>query len=237
MTLYIENPKLVGSNLVACTPQVGKCPNQCPECFYDGDRYFRPLDDPMLPSASEVKNKIVRVNDGHDSNLQKKLVLEKTVYYAQAFFNTAIPNFDFPSPLDGRQRPVVFTCNGGKLETLKLVEPAPNLMFVRVRANSWDMATLDAAVGHYLVGHQTPVVLTFMRYYNGDLIPASAKDDYEWKKHVQNSYYCIKNETILGIMNRYKGLGVRMCGALHSSFCVDCRNCEFLYWETMRRLG
>jgi len=224
---YTENPKLKGTNIIDCIPQVGECKHQCPECFYNGGRFFRTLDEPWMPSLEEVGDKIVRVNSGNDSNSQKELVLEKTEQYRLKFFNTSVPNFDFPDP-------VVFTCNGGKKGELKLVEDPPwNLMFVRVRVNSWDMETIDRAVEHYWNTHGVPVVLTFMRYYNGDLIPEEAKNDYEWRKSIVNDYFCLKQEALLRIMSRYKGKGVRMCGTPVSSNCVDCRNCELFYQKKL----
>lgn len=232
MSEYVSNPKLVGTRIVDCIPQIGECPNKCSECFYNGGRFFRQLDEPWMPNLADVvyRGLIVRVNSGHDSNFQKDLVLAETAKYPRKFYNTAIANFNFPAP-------VVFTCNGGKDGRLKLVEPAENLMFVRVRVDSWDMETVDKAVSHYWKNFGIPVVLTFMRYYDGSLIPDSAKSDYEWKKHLINEYYCLKPEAILRIMARYKGTGVRTCGTMVSSNCVDCRNCEFFYWEAMRRMG
>lgn len=232
MSKYIQNPKLVGTNIVDCIPQTGECPNQCSECFYNGGRFFRTLDKPWMPNLADViyRGLIVRVNSGHDSNFFKDLVLRKTAKYPRKFYNTSAPNFDFPAP-------VVFTCNGGKDGELKFVEPTPNLMFVRVRVEAWDLATIKNAIGHYLEKYGIPVVLTFMRYYDGTKIPEAAKSAYEWKKHLVNEYYCPRPEEILKIMAQFKGTGVRMCGTPVSSNCIDCRNCELLYWECMRRMG
>lgn len=231
MSEYIQNPKLIGTNIVDCIPQTGECPNQCPECFYNGGRFFRSLNEPWMPDLAKVicRGLIVRVNSGHDSNFERDMVLAETAKYPRRFYNTAIPRFDFPAP-------VVFTCNGGKDGKLKLVEPVKNLMFVRVRVNSWDMETIYLAVNHYLMDSGIPVVLTFMRYYDGSRIPEAAKGDYEWVRHISNEYFCLKPVAMMRIMARFKQTGVRMCGTPWSSNCVDCRNCEFLYWEAMRRL-
>lgn len=223
---YIENPKLIGTNIIDCIPQTGECPHKCPECFYNGGRFFRDVNEPWIPTKEQVGDKIVRVNSGNDSNNQRELVIEKTKNYDEVFYNTSIPKFDFPGP-------VVFTCNGGKKGELKLVDDVDNLMFVRVRVDSWDLEVVDRAVEHYLEKHRVPVVLTFMRYYNGDLIPLWNQNDYEWRKSIINDYWCIKPEVILSIMTRYKGLGVRMCGTPAGSGCIDCRNCELLYYEKM----
>lgn len=232
MSEYQGNPKLAGTKIVDCIPQTGECPNLCSECFYNGGRFFRTLEEPWMPDLADAiyRGLIVRVNSGHDSNFFKELVLRETLKYPRKFFNTSVPNFDFPAP-------VVFTCNGGKDGKLKLVEPRENLMFVRVRVDSWDMETVRQAIDHYLKKYGIPVVLTFMRYYDGAKIPEAAKPDYEWKKHLINEYYCLKPEAMLRIMAVFKGTGVRTCGTPVSSNCVDCRNCELLYWECIRGMG
>lgn len=230
MPEYVQNPKLAGTNIIDCIPQTGECPIRCPECFYNGGRFFRTLNEPWMPSLEEVGDKIVRVNSGHDSNIERDLVLAATLQYPRKFYNTAVPRFDFPAP-------VVFTCNGGRNSRLKLAKVTPNLMFVRVRVDSWDMETVEKALDHYWKKHGIPVVLTLMRFYNGDLIPESAKGDYVWRKNLLNKYYCLTPEAVLKIMERFKGTGARMCGTPVSSNCIDCRTSEFLYWEAMRRLG
>lgn len=231
MPKYIQNPKLAGANLIDCIPHTGECPLKCSECFYNSGRFFRTLDEPWMPSLEDVGDKIVRVNSGHDSNINRKMVIAATAQYPRAFYNTAIANFDFPAP-------VVFTANGGKNAKLKLAEnPPENLMFVRVRVNSWELNIVKEAIDYYLKACGVPVVLTFMRYYDGLKIPAAYQNDYEWKKNLVNDYYCLKPEMIVSIMAHFKNTGVRMCGTPASSNCVDCRNCEFLYWEAMRRMG
>ena len=217
-----ENPKLKGSNIVDCIPQTGNCPLECAECFYNGGRFYRTLDKPLMPTLEQAYGKIVRVNSGHDSNINRELVIELTDKYKHKFYNTSVPNFKFPAP-------VVFTCNGRKLILAK--EELENLMFVRVRTSIFNLEEVDKAVDYYLVKHEIPVVLTFMRYYYSNKIPPEYRKYFEFKEHILNSYYCHTVETHLKILERYKGLGVRMCGTPVSSFCVDCRNCELLYWR------
>ncbi|MBU1180342.1 hypothetical protein KJ885_05340 [Patescibacteria group bacterium] len=230
---YVENPKLKGSNIIDCIPHTGECPLNCAECFYNGGRFFRTLNEPWMPPVELVGDKIVRVNSGHDSNIDREMVLKATQHFTSVFYNTAIGK-----GIDKFPAPVVFTCNGGPTSRLKLLKPVPrNLMFVRVRVDSWDMETVDRAVKYYWEEHGVPVVLTFMRFYDGDLIPEEAKDDYEWRKNVTNSYWCPRVETVLRIAARYKGQGVRTCGTPVSSSCFDCRNCEFLYWDCLRRIN
>lgn len=226
-----ENPKLAGSYLIDCIPQSGECPNKCSECFYNGGRFFRPLT-PMIPTREEARGKIVRMNSGHDSNLKRSLVIQTAGQYEHVFFNTSIPRFSFPGP-------VVFTANRQCPQNqVHLIEnPPDNLMFVRVRVSSWDMETVEMVVRHYWEKYDVPVVLTFMRFYNGDLIPDKNKIDYEWKEHIINDYWVPTTETVLRVLAHFKSSGVRMCGTLVSSLCRDCRNCEFLYWDCLRRMG
>jgi len=221
-----QNPKMIGTNLIDCIPQTGECPLQCEECFYNGGRFYRTLKHPLFPTLEEAKSKIVRVNSEHDSNLQKKLVFQTTKAYPNKFYNTSLPNFNFPAP-------VVFTCNGRKL--LLVEEQLGNLMFVRVRTSVFNLDEVDLAVEHYLQNHSIPVVLTFMRYYSDEAIPEQYKNNFVFKKHVLNSYWCHTIEAHLRVLKRYKGTGVRMCGTPISSYCVDCRNCELLYWEYFKR--
>lgn len=227
----MKNPKLAGSNLIDAIPQCGQCPIGCAECFYNGGRFYRPLDTPLLPLAEESEGKIVRVNSGHDSNMEREMVIAKTACYKHKFYNTSIPKFNFPAP-------VVFTCNGHKL---KLVENPPNnLMFVRFRVSTVNLEEADQAVEHYWVKHGIPVVMTFMRYYDETNMPDKA--DYEFRKSVLNTYWMPKVETVLAIMSRWGKTeppvrGVRMCSTPYSSYCGDCRNCEFLYWECLKRMN
>ncbi len=224
-----QNPKLKGTDIIEAIPQTGECPVGCDECFYNGGRFYRPLDKPLLPTIQEARNKIVRVNPGHDSNIQKGLVNMITVRYPHKFYNTSIPDFDFPGP-------VVFTCNG---RNLHLVFTVRNLMAVRVRVSTWNLEEVDKAAEHYLK-LKVPVLLTFMRYssiHDGCRPIVLKKEDYEWRSNILNEYWCIKPETMLRVTERYKGTGVRMCGTPASSLCIDCRNCEFLYWQHLREVA
>ena len=223
----VTNPKLKGSSLIDAIPQTGECPVGCAECFYNGGRFYRTLDEPLIPSEEESVGKIVRVNSGHDSNIEKQMVLCETYWYKDKFYNTSIPNFDFPSP-------VVFTCNG---RDLILTDDVENLMFVRFRVSTDNLEEADRAVEHYLVKHGIPVVMTFMRYYSD---PPN-QEDYEFRKSVINDYWCLKSDKVVEIMSRWGKKtppvrGVRMCSTPYSSFCGDCKNCEFLYHEFFRRL-
>jgi hypothetical protein len=218
------NPKLIGSNIIDCIPQTGECPNRCSECFYNGGRFFRTLDEPLIPSCEEVGDKIVRVNTGNDSNVNKSLVLEQTKQYKHKFYNTSIPKFDFHAP-------VVFTCN--PKEDFILANPVDNIMFVRIRTTTWNKKERDVAIQYYKKLN-VPIVLTFMRFYNKYSIPENQLENYEWRENILNNYFCIKTEAILNIMKEYNKMGVLMCGTPYSSNCVDCGNCENLYWRAIR---
>lgn len=219
----MDNPKLAGSNLTDCIPQTGECPIGCAECFYNGGRFYRTLDEPQMPTSEEAEGKIVRVNSGHDSNLDRWQVMGVTDKYHHRFFNTSIPCFDFPGP-------VVFTCNGKRSV---FVECPSNVMFVRIRTNTWDLLEQDALVKHYLA-RNVPIVLTFMRYYTREAVERPT--DYTWGKSILNEYWKPNPMAQLEILERYKGKGVRMCGTPVSSLCIDCRNCELLYWQALRKM-
>lgn len=228
MNSLTENPKLAGSNLVDCIPQTGKCPNDCPECFYNR-AFYRTLDEPLLPDADAVNaaGRIVRVNSGHDSNLDRDLVLAATAAYKHKFYNTSIPDFDFPAP-------VVFTCNGRK--PLFVWDLPPNVMMVRVRYTPWDLYLMDHLVRHY-ERQGVPVVLTWMRFYSESPIPHNQRWLYEKGTHLLNEYWKLRPEVKVLLMARYKGLGVQCCGLPWGSLCVDCGNCERFYWAAKRRMA
>ncbi|MFC1999187.1 hypothetical protein ACFLXE_00325 [Chloroflexota bacterium] len=216
-----QNPKLVGSNIIDCIPQTGQCPNGCAECYYNG-AFYRTKDEPLIPAREETLGKIVRVNSGHDSNLQKERVLEVTKGYPRKFYNTSIPNFDFPAP-------VVFTCNGRATDyTFCHREDVGNLMHVRFRANMWNLELCDQAAEWYTF-RGVPLMITVMRYYS----KLAVKDSrlYEHKQHILNSYWCLGVEGHEEIRKRYEDNPlVLMCG-YPSSYCRDCGHCERLYWE------
>ncbi len=218
-----KNPKLEGSGLVDVIPQTGKCPMKCLECYYN-EGFFRTLDEPLMVTIEEAEGKIVRINSGHDSNINKELVIKATKIYRHKFYNTSIPNFDFPGP-------VVFTYNSRDTDfTFYEVEDVSNMMFVRIRVDTWNLIkVVDPAVTYY-TKKGIPVVLTFMRYRNKDNV--KKLKDYYFKKHILNSYWLIKAGLWRKIMDRYKGNNlVFSCGTPKSSFCKDCQNCEKLYWK------
>jgi hypothetical protein len=223
---YIANPKLVDTPILDCIPQSGKCPMNCPECFYNrpGAFYCEP---PNVPDPKLVGDRLVRMNCGHDSNLERNLVIETAAQYKFVFFNTSISHFNFPGP-------VVFTANPKEEEPACIVSPVPdNLMFVRLRVSSTNLQLVDTAAWEY-TKRGVPVVLTFMAYYDKTPDPQF----YEWRVRHTNSYWCPTNRFIESVRARPL-LGhrlVSMCGALDDNYCRSCRNCETYYVQTIKRI-
>lgn len=171
------NPKQDESGLWSCRSQTGVCPNKCNQCFYNRPgAYYCDINKPNVPDPSEVGDDIVRMNSGHDSNIEKDEVLKCAAQYKNVFFNTSIPNFDFPGP-------VVFTANAKEEEpalcpivnrrtkTRQLppkIEPFfDRLMFVRLRVSPTNLEMVRHAVSCWTAA-KVPVVLTFMAYYDQD---------------------------------------------------------------------
>jgi len=260
-----RNPKQDGSGMWSCRPQAGKCPNGCNQCFYNRDNaYYCEINQPNIPTPEEVGDDIVRMNSGHDSNVQKDLVLKTAAQYKYVFFNTSVPDFDFPGP-------VVFTANAKEEEPAhcpivnhrtmtrqlppKLERQFDRLMFVRLRVSPTNLEFIRQAVACWAAVH-VPVVLTFMAYYDQDP-PGLEKigDDfywesgerngyraYTWRKRTLNSYYCPTcewNRQVTLDMKKYAGSGgrnVTLCGTYDGAKCADCHNCETYYWQTRKHL-
>lgn len=234
-----RNPKQEGSNVYDCKPQKGLCPLNCNQCFYNrpGAFYVDPEEEHM-PTVEEVGDGIMRVNSGHDSNFQKKLVVEKTSIYPERFFNTSIPNFDFPGP-------VVFTANREEEESCNVQEEIPdNLMFVRLRVSNTNLSLIDKAVKSW-TNKGVQVVLTFMAYYtdepikNGVEFYLSHPECYVYKVRHINSYYCATDEFMEYVLKREKEIGgrlVSMCADIGSYYCRTCKNCETYYWQAKKRI-
>ena len=250
-----RNPKLVGTCLVDCRPQTGKCPMNCNQCFYNREgAFYEDIYEPSIPSPlldEEAGGKIVRMNAGHDSNLNRERVLETAKQYEDVFFNTSIPNFNFPGP-------VVYTANReeevmrGYNYPVNGDESKENIMFVRLRVSATNLQLVKTIACSWVM-EDVPVVLTFMRYYTEppDLsfpraswaLPKSLLDEgcYEQRKHVLNTYWCptrsFKIHAYHAIKNYCGSRLVTMCGTLDSDLCRHCRNCEYYYWITKKRLA
>ena len=208
----------------------------CPECKGHGRVYafYTNINEPNIPSPEEVGDGIVRMNCGHDSNLEKELVLKTAERYKHVFFNTSIPDFRFPGP-------VVYTANRdetAKQHNIGCQGSTDNLMFVRLRTSSDNIGVVLLEVDAW-TSLNIPVVLTFMAYYDEDKLPQQT-NMYEWKKRHINEYWCPTRELKEMCLNRAKEVGgrlVTMCGTLDSNYCRDCRNCETYYWQARKRLN
>jgi len=238
--MYKENPKTKGSGIICAIPQKGICPNGCKDCFFQSGRsYLEPLEEnlPNMPSYEESIGRVIRVNDGNDSNVDKKRVVETTCLYDMIFYNTSIPDLDFGAP-------IVLTINPGDMtdKDFYMLDDhhlPKNLMFVRFRANMWNLTLLDRAVEFYS-SREVPIVLTFMAYFNEE-IPPKYKDDYIFRKRTLNSYWAITTDAWEKAMNGYKyNKWVYSCGKIEGekgvSGCRFCGNCIREYFATMERM-
>lgn len=236
---YIWNPKLEGSGVISCIPQTGRCPNNCEDCFFQtGRSYLEPLEKnlPQIPNPELVAGRIVRMNDGNDSANMRELVEYTSKQFPDVFFNTCVP-----TNIAGYPGPVVLTVNPGKLtdkEFHRVPKPfSVNLMFVRVRTNSWNLDVLDEAVEYYTNNsHAVPVVVTFMAYYSKS-IPEQHKVAYEWKSRTTNSYWVMTNKAHDRAIARYEGNPyVYQCGWKGTYKCRLCGICLREYYATKERM-
>lgn len=238
---YKENPKTKGSGIICAIPQKGICTNKCQDCFFQSGRsYLEPLDEnlPNLPPVEMAKHKVVRVNDGNDSNVNRNVVISAASKYPMKFYNTSIPK-----DLGGFDSPVVLTVNPGVMTDKKahlLPAPPKNLMFVRIRTNTWNLGLVDEVVGYYSQKEIT-VVLTFMAYYTGK-IPENHKRNYLFRQRTINCYWAITTAAWEIVMKRYRyNKWVYSCGRIEgekgTTLCRHCGNCLREYFATMERLA
>lgn len=242
---YIENPKTKSSGIVCCIPQTGRCPMKCKDCFFQSGRsYLEPLDQnlPNMPNPELVEKYgyVVRVNDGNDSNNHRELVIESTKPYKRKFYNTSIPK-----GLENFDAPVVLTVNPAQMTDSEahLLDPIPkNLMFVRVRTNTWNLDLVDKVIEHYSACG-VPIVLTFMAYFDGQ-IPVGHEKNYIFRKRTLNSYHAITTKAWKKIMARYLddkryNKWVYSCGKIEGekgiTACRHCGNCLREYFAMTER--
>ena len=245
---YIENPKTKGSGIFAVIPQQGRCPNNCKHCFFQGHgrSYLKPIEEntPNMPTLQQTIGRVVRVNDGNDSNLYKYLVKDSVKFYPQKFFNTSIPkNLEF------FEDPVVLTINPAEMtdkEFYKLNPIPKNLMFVRIRTNMWNIHDVVIPAVKYYTDREVPVVLTFMAYYDTDdkvpeEIPEVYLHCYEFRKRTLNCYYAITTNAWEMIMSLFKyNHWVYSCSKIEGEKgtykCHRCGNCLREYFYTMEKM-
>ena len=230
-----ENPKTSGSGIVTCRPNVGRCPLGCAECYYNAEGYWQDRDVAYVPTLEQVAGRVVRVNDGLDSNVDRGVVLAGTRQYEHRFYGTSIPQFDFEG------RPVVFTCNGRESIFTTVTD---EVMAVRVRCTTWGTrAGEDDLVRHY-VEQGVPVILTFMRFGAAGSIPEQYRHGYERGRSVLNEYWKATVLAKLDMLTHHMSVAggknaglVRVCGTLWSGLCRDCGTCEALYWRWVKGAG
>lgn len=225
-----RNPKQEGSNIYDCKPQTGPCPMGCNQCFYNREgAFYVDIHKPHMPTLEELGDGIMRVNSGHDSNIEREKVIAETAIYKKRFFNTSIPKFDFPAP-------VVWTANPKEEEPVPILEHIPhNLMFIRLRVSSTNYKHVEYAKSYYTLG-KIPVVLTFMAYYDKE--PENI-EKYVWKKRHINSYWCPTREFMREVLYELKKSGrrlVSLCSDLDAYQCSACRNCETYYYQTIKHM-
>jgi len=255
---YKVNPKTEGSGILACIPQQGRCPNNCKHCFFQGHgrSYLKPIEEntPNMPDMRDavLYNRVVRVNDGNDSNHQIALVIRSTQQYPMKFFNTSIPK-----NIETFKDPVVLTINPGHLtdtDWYSIWGKIPtNLMFVRIRTNMWNINTIVRPAVKFYTEREVPVVLTFMAYYQeGDKIPDDIKiksfrykgkleQAYVFRKRTLNSYWAITTVAWESIMEKFKyNHWLYSCGKIEGEKgnykCHRCGNCLREYFYTMEKI-
>ena len=239
---YIHNPKTQGSGILCCIPQIGKCPNNCPDCFYQsGASYLEPLSEnlPNIPYYDVQEHQVVRVNDGNDSNNDWNTVVHGTSWFYHRFFNTSVPKLDFPAP-------VVLTLNPADKtdKDFHVLQYVPaNLMFLRWRANLWNIAQLKDAITFYTgqqhaeLRRRVPIVVTWMCYSDENSIPGSYRHGYEWRTHVSNPYWQVRPSEWDAVMLLFRDNPyVYSCGTPWSSLCSRCGNCLREWHATMERM-
>jgi len=245
---YIENPKTKGSGILCCIPQHGRCAHACADCFFQSGRsYLEPLGEntPNMPTLEQVGHRVVRVNDGNDSLLDAETVLSATKQYPLRFYNTCA---NAPELFPGLPAPVVWTVNPGDMTdrawySLGLLESAPpQLMFVRVRTNTWNIdGVVDPAIDYY-TSRGVPVVLTFMAYHSRGSIPPTHRCRYLHRKRTSNDYWAISTGAFHDIMWHYRhNVLVYSCGHIEgergSTACRYCGNCLREYFAARERMA
>lgn len=232
-----------GSGMLAAIPQKGRCPQGCEDCFFQSGRSFlEPLEEntPNMPLTDQAIGRVVRVNDGNDSNVYRNLVKDSVKFYPSKFFNTSIP-----TDLEFFVDPIVLTINPGEMtdkEYYRVIPIPKNLMFVRIRVNTWNLDTVVIPAVSYYAQREVPVVLTFMAYFGSvEIIPFSNEKNYVFRKRTLNSYNAITTEAWEFIMDLFKyNKWVHSCGKIEGekgdTHCRFCGNCLREYFATMERI-
>lgn len=232
----VTNPKLLGTVMITARSQVGQCPLGCKACYYNGDGYYEDKSVPNLPTKEEAQSKLVRVNDGFDSNVEMPKVIDDTRKYPYKFYNTSISRLF--------SEPTVLTINGRDTDET-YIEPSlihgslATLMAIRFRINLWNIGLFEDALEMYRSEEvDTPFLLTDMRYTDINDIPKEYRQYYEKKKHIKNVYYRLNPEGLAIIFQLLKHRGVYWCGNPFngSTYCRDCQLCVHFYCAAKARI-
>ncbi len=109
-------------------------------------------------------------------------------------------------------------------------------MFVRIRVNTWNLKKVVIPAIKFYTTSNVPVVLTFMAYYTQS-VPFWHRKNYVWKKRTINSYFCLKQNVVDRIINRFKTNPlVYTCGFKNTHACKFCGNCIREYYNAKERL-
>ena len=222
---YIENPKTAGSGIVCAIPQDGPCNRGCPDCFFShGRSYLEPLSEnlPNLPGPEDVgPDDIIRVNDGHDSNVDRlKVIKDTNQWKGRRFFNTSIPQ--------GFDEPWVLTINayenGPAMMPPEKGDPfLRNLMFVRFRSTPWNLQDLENVISQWTL-RRIPVVITPMAYHSEQSIPPPYLVYYERRVRHTNEYWVLKQPALDALHEMFDSPNwVHICA---SQKCKDCGFCK-----------
>ena len=187
-----------------------------------------------------TKGRIVRINDGNDSDNQIDLVMKTAKQFDDYFYNTS-----FIDNLEKFDAPFVLTVNPAEMtdsDFYKLEEIPENLMFVRVRTNTWNLDEVVKPAIEYYTAKEIPVILTFMAYFDKE-IPEDHKDKYIYRKRTLNSYWAIIGwawELIMEMDNYKYNPYIYGCGKIEGekgdTKCSRCGNCIREYYNTKERI-
>jgi len=241
MSGYKENPKTKGSGIMCAIPHAEKCPLNCDDCYFQSGRSFlEPLEEnlPNMPSSSfeNMQHRVFRINDGNDSSIKQEYVMKMSAPYQMKFYNTSIPTH-----LETFDAPVVLTVNPREFtdhDFFDVLKVPKNLMFVRVRTNTWNLRSVVKPAVKYYTEQEVPVVLTFMAYFKTN---PKIQKDYVWRKRTLNSYWAITTEAWERVMEKFKyNKWVHSCGKIEGekgdTHCRFCGNCLREYFATMERM-
>jgi hypothetical protein len=164
--------------------------------------------------------------------------MEAVKHFPNRFYNTAIPK-----DIGGFDGPVVLTINPAKLTDTgfnKLEEIPPNLMYVRVRTNTWNLNEVVIPAVEYYTTREVPVVLTFMAYFN-ESVPDDHQPRYIFRKRTINSYWAIRTDSWRWVMKHFEeNPWVHSCGKIEGELgCTKCRfcgNCHREYFVALERM-